>query len=215
MILTCPQCSTRYHVDPTSFGPTGRRVRCATCHHRWLATPPADAPKVVELSPAVPTPAPRIRPGAPTAKGSHRGSGSLVLWLVGVLVVLILISAVIGRNEIVAGFPASATIYQKLGFSVAVQLGLQFENVTSRRLAEGGATVLVVEGTIVNLTEQERPVPPVEITLLDDAGRPVQAERFRAEDDELGAGGQTRFSARLVNPVESARNFSVTFDLDS
>jgi len=215
MILTCPQCSTRYHVDPASLGATGRRVRCAGCGNRWLAQPPSDTPKVIELAPAAATPGARMWPIAGPEEARPRGSASLVGWLVGVLVILVVASAVIGRNEIVAGFPASATIYNKLGLPVTLRLGLQFEGVTSKRLEEGGVAVLVVEGAIVNLSEQERRVPPIRVTLLDGGGRRLQQELFSAKDPALDAGGKTSFSGRLVNPAEQARNFSVTFETDS
>jgi predicted Zn finger-like uncharacterized protein len=215
MILTCPQCSTRYHVDPASVGTTGRTVRCANCGSRWLAKPPADAPKVIELNPAPAGAAPRMWPVAAPDKPRSGGSASLVGWLVGVLIVLIVASAVIGRNEIVAGFPASAAIYQKLGLPVTVQLGLQFEGVTSQRLDEGGVAVLVVEGAIVNVTDRDRPVPPIRVTLLDGGGRRLQQELFKARDAALEAGAKTSFSGRLVNPAEQARNFSVTFEIGS
>jgi predicted Zn finger-like uncharacterized protein len=215
MILTCPECSTRYHVDPASVGASGRTVRCATCSHRWLAEPPADAPKTIELGPAAPAAMPRMSPVVTPDQARGRGSASLAGWLVGVLVVLVVASAVIGRNEIVAGFPASTAVYQKLGLSVTPQLGLHFEGVVSKRLKEGGVAVLVVEGAIVNLSEQQRPVPPIRVTLLDGGGRRLQQELFRAKETQLDAGGKTRFSGRLVNPAEQARNFSVTFEVDS
>jgi predicted Zn finger-like uncharacterized protein len=215
MILTCPQCSTRYHVDPASLGTGGRTVRCAGCGHRWLARPPADTPKVIELNPLPAATAPRMWPVAAPEAARPGGSASLVGWLVGVLILLVAASAVIGRNEIVAGFPASATLYQKLGLPVGQQLGLQFEAVTSKRLEEGGVTVLVVEGAIVNVSDDDRAVPPIRVTLLDDGGRRLQQELFTAEETKLEAGAKTSFSGRLVNPAEQARNFSVTFEVDS
>ena len=215
MILTCPQCSTRYHVDPASVGAAGRMVRCANCGNRWLAKPPADAPKVIELAPATADPTPPIRPVAAPEKPGSAGSASLVGWLVGVLVVLIVASAVIGRNEIVAGFPASAPIYQKLGLPVTLRLGLQFKGVTSKRVDERGVAVLVVEGDIINVSEQDRSVPSIRVTLLDGGGRELQQELFKAKDTRLGAGAKTSFSGRLVNPAEQARNFSVTFETSS
>ncbi|MDI9349687.1 MAG: zinc-ribbon domain-containing protein [Candidatus Symbiobacter sp.] len=36
MILTCPNCQTRYVVDPNKLGPSGRSVRCDSCQHSWF-----------------------------------------------------------------------------------------------------------------------------------------------------------------------------------
>lgn len=44
MILTCPECNTRYHVAAGEIGEQGRFVRCSTCSHEWLAqASPAEA----------------------------------------------------------------------------------------------------------------------------------------------------------------------------
>jgi predicted Zn finger-like uncharacterized protein len=49
MVVTCPNCRSRYAVDPLKIGPAGRTVECARCHHRWfekVAGPPL-APELV------------------------------------------------------------------------------------------------------------------------------------------------------------------------
>ncbi|NNC48505.1 MAG: hypothetical protein HKO13_08765 [Sphingomonas sp.] len=62
MMLTCPNCATRYVVKDGSIGPKGRKVRCASCAHSWhqdpdtsllvqedpLPPPVEDAPRVEE-----------------------------------------------------------------------------------------------------------------------------------------------------------------------
>lgn len=215
MILTCPQCSTRYHVDAAAIGIAARAVRCSNCGQRWTVTPPADTPQVVEFGPPTLATAPHMRPVAPPARAQNGASASLFGWLVAVLVVLVMASAVIGREEIVAQFPATAGFYQNLNLAVTPELGLQFEDVTSARLEEGGIAVLVVEGAIVNPTGHERPVPPVRVTLLDGGGRQIQEELFWAKEQHLEPGARTSFSGRVVSPADSARNFSVTFEVDS
>jgi predicted Zn finger-like uncharacterized protein len=215
MILTCPQCSTRYHVDAAAIGTAARTVRCTNCGQRWSVKPPADTPQVVEFGPPTLAMAPHMRPVTAHARAQNGTSPGLFGWLVAVLVMLVLASAVIGRDEIAATFPATARLYQDLNLPVTPELGLEFEDVTSARLEEGGIAVLVVEGAIVNPTRHDRPVPPVRVTLLDGGGRQVQEELFQAKEEHLEPGARTSFSGRVVSPVDSARNFSVTFEVDS
>lgn len=220
MILTCPECSTRFQLDPAQLGAKGRTVRCANCGHRWLAKPPEDTPAAIDFPPPEPVASrgeARRRPARPPEpRRAALGSASLVGWLVGVLVVLLMASAIIGRNEIVAGFPASASIYERLGLPITIQLGLQFEDVESEKLSDGGVPILIVKGMVVNVAEGERMVPPIKITLLDGDGRELEHQLFEVKDTgALPARARTEFSARIVNPAEQARNFSVTFEVGS
>jgi predicted Zn finger-like uncharacterized protein len=208
MILTCANCSTRYHVDPANLGAEGRTVRCAGCGHRWTAKPPADTPKVLELK------APSSAAWRAAAAARRSNSPRVVGWMVAMLAVLVT-SAVIGRDEIVASFPDSAPIYRALGLSSGVQPGLEFGEVSSDRVVEGGVAVLVFEGEIVNQSKEPLHVPPIRVILLDDGGRQLQLETFSSRDASLDAGAKTTFSGRLVNPPSQARNYSITFDVGS
>jgi predicted Zn finger-like uncharacterized protein len=70
MIITCPNCATRYQADASKFPAAGRSVRCARCSHVWhqlgpVPEPDPDAELVVDSAPT-PPPAPSPQP-APAA----------------------------------------------------------------------------------------------------------------------------------------------------
>jgi predicted Zn finger-like uncharacterized protein len=70
MIITCPQCDTRYTVDGTKFPAAGRNVRCAKCGNVWHQLgpeppqPDPEAEVVVEEPPPAQEPEPAPRPAA-------------------------------------------------------------------------------------------------------------------------------------------------------
>ncbi len=68
MILTCPQCATRYQMEDEKFPAGGRNVRCAKCGHLWFEEGPVAAPEPAldSLSqPEPPPPPPSAEPQSP------------------------------------------------------------------------------------------------------------------------------------------------------
>jgi len=51
MIISCPNCGTRYAVPDTAIGNDGRTVRCAKCKHSWFQEP---MPLVLDTSDTAP-----------------------------------------------------------------------------------------------------------------------------------------------------------------
>ena len=43
MIITCPNCETRFNVNPAALVPDGRAVKCMRCGHTWTERPPQEA----------------------------------------------------------------------------------------------------------------------------------------------------------------------------
>ncbi|MDJ0894136.1 MAG: zinc-ribbon domain-containing protein [Alphaproteobacteria bacterium] len=62
MIVTCPQCDTRFKVPEGVFPATGRKVKCSGCGHIWHQNPPesveAAVSKAVRAAEAAPAEAP-------------------------------------------------------------------------------------------------------------------------------------------------------------
>ncbi len=55
MIITCPDCATRYDVDDERFSPSGRSVRCSSCGESWFVP----APELIDVAPIEEKKAPR------------------------------------------------------------------------------------------------------------------------------------------------------------
>jgi len=65
MILTCPQCATRYQADGSKFPAAGRSVRCAKCGHVWHQIGPQPEPDPEAEIEVQEPPAPAITAEAP------------------------------------------------------------------------------------------------------------------------------------------------------
>src|ERR1700741_353247 len=59
MILTCPESATSYFVAASRIPADGRRVKCSSCGHRWMAGP--DGP-ILEADSFEPPPQPDAEP---------------------------------------------------------------------------------------------------------------------------------------------------------
>ena len=204
MIITCPACHTKFQLAPASLGSEGRHVRCSSCGERWFAEPFVEPPPIAQppLAPSAAAPRPRRRPPR------------LTLCLAAALAVILLAALVVGRNEVASRVPGAAAVYQRLGLSLELPLGMEFRDlVTGRRLA-AGRPVLVVSGEISNVSGQRGELPPLRVAVLDAARRELERERFDPPQRSLAPGGVARFEVELGVPPEDAIDVAVSFELE-
>jgi len=238
MILTCPNCDTRYSVDGGRFPPQGRTVRCAKCGHSWHQPAEPVEPSIppdagVAAEPAVPPPPPEAPAGpfaaapsptrafAPAAMRPEPAAPlgarlAVVAGWVGLIAVVLLIavSAVRYRQDIAAIWPQSAGVYSSLGLPVNAS-GIDFRQVDYRRESEDGQAVLVVTGRIVNVWARELPVPQtIRVTLSDVNNRELYHWTFAPKVTTLKPGGSVPFLTRLSSPPAAARHLEVRFAKD-
>ena len=172
MILTCPDCATRYSVPDQQLGPEGRTVRCAACGARWTAR----AEEPLELSPEpVLDAAPAEEPAAASlaadelpkifrdraqAKLKERQAVAVgVVWagMAGVFA-LILGVTVILRQDVARIFPRAAGAYAMAGLPVNL-VGLTIEGQHAQpTLMEGHAALTVA----VKIEYPSGSIPPGE-----------------------------------------------------
>jgi predicted Zn finger-like uncharacterized protein len=227
MILTCPECSTRYQANEANFPPAGRDVRCAKCGHVWHQNPPEPEfepePAKIETPPQ-PAPPPQAFVREPVVeaepveevapKSQSPWPRRLVLGLgwagLAVLVLAIGWAAAAYRQQVVAALPQSASLYSKLGLETNAS-GLQFAAVQYHQELQGGQPVLAVTGKLVNVSTHEVPVPQIRVTLSDNDKRELYHWNFVTDVMTLRPGQATRFVTRLSSPPAAARHLDLRF----
>jgi predicted Zn finger-like uncharacterized protein len=216
MILTCPQCSTRYLVDARALGGAGRTVRCAHCAHTWHATPVEDAPAPLDLA-APPAPEPVAAERKPLGAGRAQLPAlppeprrSILL----PLLVALLLVAIVGagtwftKDRVAAQWPALARYYQMVGIPVDTgETSFDIKVGKPTRDAENG---IVIQGDVVNISSYERQVPRLRATLLDSSKHPLQSWSFTVSDDRLKPGASIPFRTSIAQPNLDATDVEIS-----
>ncbi len=234
MILTCPQCSTRYQTDAAKFQPSGRNVRCAKCGHLWHQdAPPAETDAASDIvmidSTAAPPPEPMparaslapntgmlresVRMVAPPEPSSRFPARLLVGLGWAALILLILVvgwSAVKFRQQIATVWPQSASLYAAMGLKTNAT-GIDIQDVTLQRSNDGSGSALTVSGVLRNATSRELPVPQIRVALIDDDRHELYHWVFTPNVVTLKPAQSSKFSTRLANPPAGAKRFELRF----
>jgi len=83
--------------------------------------------------------------------------------------------------------------------------------VKSRNEIEDGTSVLMIEGTIVNLTTKTLEVPRLRFALRNASGHEVYAWTAQPAKPTIGSGNGLPFRARLASPPPDGRDIIVRF----
>ena len=240
MILTCPQCETRYQADAAKFPAAGRSVRCAKCGNVWHqlgptpepdpeaeivieepepARPPetvsiAAAPRVAAFAPAVSIERDDVVEAPPARPPSRSWAGRIAVgagWMV--LIALILTigwAAVSFRDNVATWVPQTSSFYAAAGLPVNPH-GIDFSDVAYQSQTEDGQLVLAVTGRIVNRSDHELTVPLVRVALFDMDRHELYHWTFVPGVSTLKPGAIAKFRTRLSSPPAGTHNLEVRF----
>ncbi len=234
MILTCPECSTRYSSKADAIGPNGRTVRCAKCKSTWFVAAETVDPDALALEdnesvvlepasesvsdsgPVVPVAASAaggahvdLRDRADAEKRARRRKVILAIWAVPLLLLAVAaVLAFVFRQEIVNRMPEAATIYQGLGIDVK-QAGLDITPPVAELANIDGEDVLVVTTDVRNLNRQAKPMPLLALSLHNRAGEAV-AEWF-VEGATISGKGVREVITQYPNPPIDAVSLQYRF----
>ncbi|WP_068310762.1 zinc-ribbon domain-containing protein [Polycladidibacter hongkongensis] len=114
------------------------------------------------------------------------------------------------RNTLVKRYPELASLYRLVGISVNTR-GLVFNSIRTFREYEEGSTLLVVEGTIENISDAAVEVPPIRLSMRGQDNREITAWTAQPLQTRLTSGQKTRFRTRLAKPSEMATSIQLRF----
>ncbi|HEY2659241.1 MAG TPA: DUF3426 domain-containing protein [Caulobacteraceae bacterium] len=233
MILTCPECATRYFVADDRIGPEGRTVRCASCGNKWQARPDeplelasspdegalgndaawrGDEPEMSDLTgDALPK---AFRERAQTRVKVREAATVGVVWA-GLIVVLALVVGlmVVLRQDIARVWPRTAGAYALIGLPVNL-VGLAIENQHAQPALRDGHAALVVTGSLRNIRDRPVPALPLRISLLNASGKAVQVKIADPGGARIPPGEARRFSVDMLDPPVSASDVQIEFVVD-
>ncbi len=247
MILTCPDCSTRYSVKDDAIGPNGRTVRCSSCSATWFISSDADrlalednlhedikaivdnppvpsapvqssAPSQSEANTPASTPAKpavgahvQVRDKADRQRRNRRLAGVTMIWMV--TLSILTAAAVMGyimRQDIVDRNPAMASLYKAFNINVKIA-GLDFESPSTSHTMIDGRPVLVINGVIINKSNTPRPIPLVELSLVNGSGDVVTEWLVELEEQEIGPKQRIPYVSQYPNPPLDAVELKFKF----
>lgn len=219
MLVTCPECTTKYTIDPDALGTVGRKVRCIRCTHVWNLEPPAEPDAEVPGADSADTPGSRARRRRRAAAAAAAGSPprkrlATALWLILALLVTGTIGGGVGlRENIVEVWPTARPFYKMVGLKVMpLGAGLGLRNITWKASRDNGDRFLKVQGQVTNLSKTVRNIPLMRGQLFDKNNRELQRWTFSAPKTRVLPDESATFRTELKNPVMGAFRLVITFD---
>jgi predicted Zn finger-like uncharacterized protein len=114
------------------------------------------------------------------------------------------------RSDVVRLMPQTASLFAAIGLPVNLR-GLAFTEVTTTREAHDGVTVLLVQGTIANISRQPHDVPRIRFAMRNPAGTEVYTWTSLPERAALAPGDAEPFQTRLASPPADGHEVVVRF----
>jgi predicted Zn finger-like uncharacterized protein len=233
MILTCPNCATRYFLHDVLVGRAGRTVKCTNCAATWRAEPAAEEPLALAEPPppADPAPEPEVETlsGLPADRLSQTfraraleqrkvreaaATGAIWAGLAAALVLMIALAAVF-RVSVVRLWPKTASAYAAVGLAVN-PTGLIIEQVKAAPGSNAGHPAVMISGVVRNIADRSVSAPPLRVSLLAKDGHAVAHQMADTPaPDPIQPGDTRHFTVAMLDPPKAASDVEITFALDA
>ncbi len=197
MIITCPECDTRFIVPSTVFMRGGRKMKCASCAHQWFQDEP------LEKSEAVKKFARDLDKGQKKTSKKSSGEGFLPT---------LKQEIIDGKFFVIGGFSCVLIIFFIIHLMSSAPLimgqGLAFHNIAIKR--DNGDMTLI--GEIVNTMNEKRGVPTLQIAELLHDDLLGNTHLIKPEKEILNADETLKITLQLPAIAHEVRNLKIGFE---
>lgn len=215
MLITCPECSTRYNLTAAQIGPQGRTLKCAKCGHSWFVPPEETVPAELDIPPPLPPQNP-VGLDELAFVGSQpawyrKFGANLTVWL---MLAVLALGVALGVAMWMLMAPEEA---DSDGFGPAEITDPQPQNLVlsdlSRDIEEdGNLVILKFSGTVTNNGSTAQTLPELRLQLLDAKGIELDFWPADIAKTMLEAGESAPWTARFLNPpLERIANWRAFF----
>jgi predicted Zn finger-like uncharacterized protein len=238
MILTCPECESRFTLSAEILAPEGKRVKCSSCGETWFQLPDPDE-LIEELESAqidepafVDEPEEDVQEDIPEAvkpvlsesldrvveveddspRRRRRRTNKTAVFFSGLLMFCVLASPLIAfKDMITKAWPESLAFYKVLGMGGPFPgEGVVFDQMH----ADFKGSHFVLTGQIINLTSHGSALPLIEVSLKNEHNKEIERHYIRMPKDILNAEEILPIRAEYeVKHPEQVKDVSVRFVL--
>ena len=245
MILTCPECASRYFVDDSKVGAAGRVVRCASCGARWTAhneealdlfdepsasdlaaepnltaldgdaTNPADDPE----TPVNELPGeelPKVfRARADAERRLKEAKTTGIIWGGMVAVMVVMLVGAGVFRMNVAHLWPRTAGAYAFARMPVNNVGLVVEDLKAEPTMQDGHAAIVITGVMRNITDRPVAAPPLRVALLNQTGKRVSGKLAAAANPLIPPSQIRHFSVTMLDPPRSANTLEIGFALEA
>ena len=128
-----------------------------------------------------------------------------------VVLAAILVGGIGFRENIVRAFPDMSGFYQAIGLGVNV-FGLEFSDVKTLVSLQEGEEVMEISASIVSVSSGQVSVPPIVVTLLDEAGQSLYEWSVSPRASIMLPGEVVGLQTQLTSPPPQTKTVRLTFE---